>query len=61
MQNDKLVEAYRNHNIYLVHDGYIPYWECQYTFNTLVECKEYIDMRLKQVVDGLVQFNKFKK
>lgn len=38
-----LVEEYRNHKIYLIDGGYIPYAECRYFFNTLEECKNRID------------------
>ena len=38
-----LVEEYRNHKIYCVDGGYIPYAGCAYCFNTLKDCKQRID------------------
>lgn len=37
------VEEYKGNKIYKYGDHYLPYWECQYAFNTLEECKARID------------------
>lgn len=40
------VETYNNHDIYKKDGMYYPYWDCQYCFDNLQDCKDRIDAKV---------------
>jgi DNA-directed RNA polymerase subunit RPC12/RpoP len=44
LKQERLVEVYKNNSIYIYEGKYIPYWGCNYCFNTIEECRARIDI-----------------
>jgi hypothetical protein len=44
LKQERLAEVYKNNEIYKYENKYIPYWGCNYCFDTIEECRARIDM-----------------